>query len=128
LANGGSGYFPKRIVLPHLKTKRLNLIGDAPEFSMPGYVVYPLECDRDLFGSALEIMHRTANEKRRQPLARKRRSEPREKIARSAARATLTNAGHCRVDPNSDAKQHRNVFDLSDVSIFSHLTANIPRL
>jgi DNA-binding transcriptional LysR family regulator len=63
LANGGSGYFPKRIVLPHLKTKRLTLIDDAPEFSMPAYVVYPLECDRDLFGSALELMHQTADAK-----------------------------------------------------------------
>jgi LysR family transcriptional regulator, flagellar master operon regulator len=61
LENGGSGYFPKRIVLPHLKAKRLSLIGGAPEFSMPAYVVYPLEYDRDLFGSALEIMHRIAN-------------------------------------------------------------------
>jgi hypothetical protein len=30
---------------------------------MPAYVVYPLECDRELFGSALEIMHRIANSK-----------------------------------------------------------------
>ena len=61
LENGGSGYFPKRIVSPHLKANRLNVISGAPEFSMPAYVVYPLECDRDLFGSALEIMHRIAN-------------------------------------------------------------------
>ncbi|SHM04305.1 LysR family transcriptional regulator [Bradyrhizobium lablabi] len=61
LENGGSGYFPKRIVLPHLKAQRLHLIGGAPEFSMPAYVVYPLEYDRDLFGGALEIMHRLAN-------------------------------------------------------------------
>ena len=61
LENGGSGYFPKRIVLPHLKAKRLSLIGRAPEFSMPAYVVYPLECDRDLFGDALEIMRRVAS-------------------------------------------------------------------
>ena len=61
LENGGSGYFPERIVRPLLKAKRLNLIGNAPEFSMPAYVVYPLEYDRDLFGSALEIMHRIAS-------------------------------------------------------------------
>jgi DNA-binding transcriptional LysR family regulator len=61
LENGGSGYFPERIVRPHLKAKRLNLIGNAPEFSMPAYVVYPLDCDRDLFGIALEIMHGIAN-------------------------------------------------------------------
>jgi LysR family transcriptional regulator, flagellar master operon regulator len=63
LENGGSGYFPKRIVLPHLKSKRLYLIGGAPEFSMPAYVVYPVERDRDLFGGAIEIMHQTANSK-----------------------------------------------------------------
>lgn len=63
LENGGSGYFPKRIVQPHLKTKRLNLIANAPEFSMPAYVVYHLDCDRDLFGVALEIMHQVANPK-----------------------------------------------------------------
>jgi LysR family transcriptional regulator, flagellar master operon regulator len=61
LENGGSGYFPKRIVLPLLKAKRLSLIAGAPEFSMPAYVVYPLEYDRDLFGGALEIMRQVAN-------------------------------------------------------------------
>ncbi|ABE64372.1 transcriptional regulator, LysR family [Nitrobacter hamburgensis X14] len=61
LENGGSGYFPKRIVTPHLKTGRLNLVSDTPEFSMPAYVVYPLEGDRDLFVSAVEIMHQVAN-------------------------------------------------------------------
>jgi DNA-binding transcriptional LysR family regulator len=65
LENGGSGYYPKRIVQPHLKAKRLNLMGNAPEFSMPAYVVYPLDCDRDLFGIALEIMHEVANPKAR---------------------------------------------------------------
>src|SRR6195952_1937210 len=37
LGNGGAGYFPRRIVLPHLKAQRLSLIGGAPEFSMPAY-------------------------------------------------------------------------------------------
>jgi LysR family transcriptional regulator, flagellar master operon regulator len=63
LENGGSGYFPRRIVLPYLKTKRLNLIANAPDFSMPAYVVYPLEGDRDLYVDAIEIMHRIANPK-----------------------------------------------------------------
>jgi DNA-binding transcriptional LysR family regulator len=84
LENGGSGYFPERIVRPHLKAKRLNLIGNAPEFSMPAYVVYPLEYDRDLFGSALEIMHRIASPEARMAAgkrptrrtARKGRSRP----------------------------------------------------
>ena len=63
LENGGSGYFPKRIVQPHLKAKRLSLIEKAPEFSMPAYVVYPLDCDQDLFSVALEIMHGVAKSK-----------------------------------------------------------------
>jgi DNA-binding transcriptional LysR family regulator len=80
LENGGSGYFPRRIVLPYLKTKRLNLIANAPDFSMPAYVVYPLERDRDLYVGAIEIMHRIANPKatikagtKREPNARKTR-------------------------------------------------------
>jgi DNA-binding transcriptional LysR family regulator len=79
LENGGSGFFPKRIVLPHLKSKRLYLIGGAPEFSMPAYVVYPVERDRDLFGSAIEFMHQTARSKSTRtlnvatPVARKAR-------------------------------------------------------
>jgi DNA-binding transcriptional LysR family regulator len=78
LENGGSGYFPKRIVQPHLIAKRLHLIENAPEFSMPAYVVYPLDCDRDLFGIALEIMHGLAKPKgrarsRKTPAKRTRR-------------------------------------------------------
>jgi DNA-binding transcriptional LysR family regulator len=72
LENGGSGYFPKRIVLPHLKAKRLHLISDAPEFSMPAYVVYPLEYDRDLFDTALEIMHRIASSETNKTAGRKK--------------------------------------------------------
>lgn len=75
LENGGSGYFPKRIVLPHLKANRLHLIRGAPDFSMPAYVVYPLDCDRDLFGSAVQIMHRIANPKARMQAA-KRTAKP----------------------------------------------------
>ena len=71
LENGGSGYFPKRIVLPHLKAKRLSVIAGAPEFSMPAYVVYPLDYDRDLFGSALEIMHRMGEPQTRRTAGRR---------------------------------------------------------
>lgn len=58
LNNGGSGYFPIRIVLPHLETGRLHVVAKAPEFGMPAYVVYPLDGDSTLFGSAIDIMHR----------------------------------------------------------------------
>ncbi len=58
LTNGGSGYFPMRIVLPHLAAKQLHVVKKAPEFFMPAYVVYPLDSERDVFASAIEIMHR----------------------------------------------------------------------
>jgi LysR family transcriptional regulator, flagellar master operon regulator len=57
LMNGGSGYFPMRIVLPYLAAKRLYIVGGAPEFFMPAYVVYPLDSEREIFGSAIDIMH-----------------------------------------------------------------------
>lgn len=77
LESGGSGYFPIRIVQPHLKTKRLTLIGNAPEFSMPAYAVYPVDCDRDLFRVVLELMHRVANPKPRAKTRRKPANRPR---------------------------------------------------
>jgi DNA-binding transcriptional LysR family regulator len=63
LENGGSGYFPRRIVQPFLKARRLHIVADAPEFSMPAYVAYPLDRAGNHFSSALEIMHRVANMK-----------------------------------------------------------------
>ena len=41
LQNRASGYFPMRLVVPHLKTGRLKLISRAPAFHYPAYVVYP---------------------------------------------------------------------------------------
>ncbi|GAB1717447.1 MAG: transcriptional regulator, LysR family [Nitrobacter sp.] len=72
LENGGSGYFPRRIVMPHLKTRRLNQVSGAPEFSMPAYVVYPLEGDRDLFASAIEAMRQIVHSKPKRPPNAKR--------------------------------------------------------
>jgi hypothetical protein len=44
-------------VQPHLKTKQLAIIGKAPEFSIPAYVIYPTEHNKDTFRNALEVMH-----------------------------------------------------------------------
>ena len=41
LQNGGSGYFPLRVVQPYVDTGRLFLVGGAPEMQRPAYVVYP---------------------------------------------------------------------------------------
>jgi DNA-binding transcriptional LysR family regulator len=61
LDNGGSGFFARRIVEPLLKTRRLHAVADAPEFSMPAYVVYPLDRQDDYVSSAVELMHRIAD-------------------------------------------------------------------
>lgn len=56
LENGGSGYFARRIVEPLLKARRLHLVVGAPEFSMPAYVVHPLDRRDDHVLHAIEIM------------------------------------------------------------------------
>jgi len=61
LRNGGSGYFPQRIVHPHVQKKALSVVEGAPDFVIPAYVVYPVEHDREVFGNTLEIMHSVAN-------------------------------------------------------------------
>ena len=61
LENGGSGFFARRIVEPLLKTRRLHAVTGAPEFSMPAYVVYPLDREGDQVSRAVEIMHRLAD-------------------------------------------------------------------
>ncbi len=61
MKNGGSGYFPMRIVLPHLAAKRLHIVARAPEFSVPAYVVYPIDSEREVIANAIHIMHRLAS-------------------------------------------------------------------
>ena len=39
LQHGGSGYFPGRIVAPHLAAGTLHLVVDAPHFIMPAYAI-----------------------------------------------------------------------------------------
>jgi DNA-binding transcriptional LysR family regulator len=61
LRNGGSGYFPQRLVSPHLQNNTLNIVEGAPDFLIPAYVVYPVEHDKEVFGNTLEIMHSVAS-------------------------------------------------------------------
>src|SRR5262249_48670200 len=60
LHKGGSGYFPLRIVSPHLKARQLTIINKAPEFAITAYVIYPTEHTKDTFRNAIEIMHSIA--------------------------------------------------------------------
>lgn len=64
LRNGGSGYFPKRIIKPHLHAGRLKAVRGAPEVLMPAYLVYPIEHDESIFGYALEAIRMIAESKR----------------------------------------------------------------
>lgn len=58
LENGGSGYFPIRLVRSHLEDGRLHLVRGAPEFRHPAYVVYPMDGESDLIEGAVAIMRR----------------------------------------------------------------------
>ena len=41
LQNGGSGYFPLRVVQPYLDSGKLFLVEGGPEMARPAYMVYP---------------------------------------------------------------------------------------
>jgi DNA-binding transcriptional LysR family regulator len=82
LMNGGTGYFPLRIVLPFLATRRLHMVAGAPEFVMPAYVVYPPDSNREVIGSAVAIMHQIAEVAARTRIPRRSAK----KVAQAGAR------------------------------------------
>jgi LysR family transcriptional regulator, flagellar master operon regulator len=60
LENGGSGYFPIRLVRSSLERGHLHLVQGAPEFRHPAYVVYPVKGEDDLIDMAVAGMRRIA--------------------------------------------------------------------
>jgi DNA-binding transcriptional LysR family regulator len=60
LQAGGSGYFPLRVVAPHLESGRLHQRSRAPEFRLPAYAVYPDEPGSDAVALALDAMRQIA--------------------------------------------------------------------
>jgi DNA-binding transcriptional LysR family regulator len=60
LQAGGSGYFPFRVVAPHLESGRLHHLSLAPEFRLPAYAVYPDDPGSDAVALALEAMRQIA--------------------------------------------------------------------
>lgn len=60
LRAGGSGYFPIRLVRPQLDGGQLKVVGDAPTFSLPAYLVYPKDFDPAVAGRALAGIRRIA--------------------------------------------------------------------
>ena len=65
IENGGSGYFPIRLVRPHLQSRKLTIVPGGPEFSISAYVVYPTDADMGVIGPALELIRDAAAEERR---------------------------------------------------------------
>lgn len=57
LTNGGSGYFPRRIMQDHINQKRLFPVSTAPSFQLPAYVVYPRDPNNPLIVSAIAALH-----------------------------------------------------------------------
>lgn len=60
LENRASGYFPRRLVEPHLAAGRLKLASRAPVFHYPAYVVYPAAGEPEVLELALRTMRRLA--------------------------------------------------------------------
>jgi DNA-binding transcriptional LysR family regulator len=62
LDNGGSGYFPLRVVRPLLAQKRLYRVPRAPSFGRPAYMVYPASpSDPELLSMAVEGLRHIAS-------------------------------------------------------------------
>ncbi len=62
LEHGGSGFFPRRLVTRHVAAGRLHAVSDTPAFTLPAYLLYPLERDGDLFEPALQRLRTIASE------------------------------------------------------------------
>lgn len=60
IETGGSGYFPVRLVRDHIEDGRLTALGNAPEFALPAYIVYPIDADPDLLNLAIDTIRQVA--------------------------------------------------------------------
>ena len=60
LNQGGSGYFPLRLVATYLEDGRLHHKAPAPEFRLPAYAVYPDEPRSETVGLALGAIREIA--------------------------------------------------------------------
>jgi DNA-binding transcriptional LysR family regulator len=60
LKQGGSGYFPLRLVASYLEDGRLHHKVQAPEFRLPAYAVYPDEPRSETVGLALGTIREIA--------------------------------------------------------------------
>lgn len=56
LRNGGAGYFPLRIVSNLIREGRFERVLDAPEFTLPAYLVYSEDQGEEIFSKHLQII------------------------------------------------------------------------
>ncbi len=62
LADGGSGYFPVRMLHEHELAGRLHRVDAAPEFRLPAYLCFPAKQDSEPLSLALDTIRRVAAE------------------------------------------------------------------
>ncbi len=61
LTDGGSGYFPYRLVKELILQERLYRVAGAPSFQLPAYVVYPGASNNPLVAPTVATLHRVAD-------------------------------------------------------------------
>ncbi len=61
LGNKASGYFPRRLIEPHLRDNELRLVKKAPVFRYPAYAVYASEGDGGALDEALATLRSVAS-------------------------------------------------------------------
>lgn len=62
LANGGSGYFPSRMLREHELAGRLHRVARTPEFRLSAYLCFPSNADSAPLALALDTIRRVAAE------------------------------------------------------------------
>jgi DNA-binding transcriptional LysR family regulator len=62
LSDGGSGYFPLRMLRRHELEGRLHRVSSAPEFRLPAYLCYPARVDNEPLELALKSIREIAAE------------------------------------------------------------------
>ena len=60
LANGGTGYFPARMLREHELAGRLHRVAAAPEFRLSAYLCFPSKTDCTPLALALDTIRRVA--------------------------------------------------------------------
>ena len=61
---GGSGYFPLRMIRELIEQGQLWLVPHSPSFSLPAYMVFPVDREEDVLDSALNSLRVLGSEER----------------------------------------------------------------